>query len=163
MAGVNGILDWLFSDSGGKYQPTSAGTTSNRAPLYQADRLPAGTSSLAVLSADKTLAAHAAKQAKWAKAVDAPATAPTGRGLEAGQLMKQLFGEAEYLRNQPGFEGIRLPSDRQADRLFDRSGYFDPGLDPELGHHLALQKWYERIGLGPDAWRSSPFARLPQK
>ncbi len=72
----------------------------------------------------------------------------------AGSLMGDLFGEAQSI------PGANIPNERQADALFDKSGFFDPGMgNMQDRTNLALQQWYARLGLGPDAYQQSPFYR----
>tara|TARA_R110000868_G_scaffold104485_4_gene287650 strand:- start:31 stop:357 length:327 start_codon:yes stop_codon:yes gene_type:complete len=72
----------------------------------------------------------------------------------AGSLMSDLFGEAANI------PGARIPGERQADALFDKSGFFDPGRGSlQERSNLALAEWYKHLGLGPYAYEQSPFYR----
>ena len=124
---------------------------------YQGQALPAGMSSLLALSQDRSASSAKGKPQRQAKKYDknlAARSAESGWGTEAirygdqimggeaNRLMQMLFGDAEAF-------GTRMPkNDREADRLLDQVGYFDPrsgSIDER--NRRAIEEWQRRFGL----------------
>lgn len=155
MAGLN-WLQSLFSSS--PSQPAGSAPQARVGNVYQGTSLPAGKSSLLAMSEDLTKKAAGGREAKQAKRYDrnlakraelggvSPEQVRYGdqiMGEEANRLMKMLFGDAE--QNRWGMPR----NDREADRLLDDVGYFDPrGGGRDDRNARAIAEWQRRYGFG---------------
>lgn len=102
--------------------------------VYQGQMLPAGKSSLLALSEDQGGTAKAGRPARSVKKREAQVAA-------AGSWLDDMFRQTAA--DHPN---LRLPSDRWADRMLDRT-FFDPNSPNNAAQRraYALDEWWRKI------------------
>lgn len=148
MAQVSPLLQWLgllTSQAQAADRPplAPAGPQTRVGNTYQGAALPPGISSLLALSGDhmeQGAARRAAGRTKWEQQI---AGNPQAMRLDTGAtaLLNSLFDHAQT-------NGWHVPSDRAADRMANRSGYFDlgNGWNDEQRQNALIDGWFKKWG-----------------